>query len=190
MSYIPEEDVKLVVSGIDDAPEVEEFSPYVSLDHAIRERILPAAGATTGDLYIVSPYLIPELIHPNPPAEEDSSLSTFSGWFRNFVELDGTRINIITNNLTYEAKNNFNLQERRAFVKTVLHEYGDHHMISVFELAPEQLSKTSSGIHPKTIVAGRQAAYLGSANVTQAGLITILSLVRYFSGITRWLVNC
>jgi phosphatidylserine/phosphatidylglycerophosphate/cardiolipin synthase-like enzyme len=181
MDDLPEEEVKLVVSGLDD------FGSYGSLDHAIQELILPASRYAAQDFYIVSPFLIPDLITPMKSKDINKSASErghslLKGWFRDFVDLDGTRINIITNNLTYNSGDDSLCKERRMFAKIVLDSYDKDHMVSVYQIAEDQYSQMPSGIHAKAIVSGRRAAYLGSGNISRAGFAYNIEFGALFLG--------
>jgi phosphatidylserine/phosphatidylglycerophosphate/cardiolipin synthase-like enzyme len=188
MSHLPEKDVQFVVSGID------EVGDFKSIDHSIKEIILPAAKSTAQDIWIVSPFLIPELIFPvdvrssRPSRKELHSYmdgefrSRLKGWFRSFTR-GSTRINLLTNSITYD-EDGFLLEERRTFAKILLDVFGENglNMTSVYELSEENRPRTSSGIHAKAIVAGRRAAYLGSANFTRAGFVNNIEFGAVFSG--------
>lgn len=183
MANFPNKEVRLVISGVDG------FSEYETLDHAIQELILPAASGATGDFYIISPWILPVFLLPEPPSNQPSPLSSnspqigkFRSWFRNYVNYDGTRINILTNNITYRTGDDFLLDERRQFAKIVLQQYGDSHMASVFQLNKKKLTSSSSGLHAKAIVAGRRAAYLGSANLSKAGFANNIEFGVLFLG--------
>lgn len=189
MSHLPEEDVEFVVSGID------EIGTYTTFDHCIKEIILPAAQSVSQDLWIVSPFLIPELIFPvdvegERPSDmelhsymDDEYRTRLDEWFRIFTKEGSSRINVITNSITYD-EDEFLLEERRTFARIMLGAFGegDLKMTSVYELSEENRPRTSSGIHGKAIVAGRRAAYLGSANFTRAGFVNNIEFGAVFSG--------
>jgi len=190
MNNIPEKDVDFVVSGI------EGNGNYVSIDHYLKEVVFPSARYSAQDLWIVSPYLIPDIIFPtnikkSRPSRrdihsymDDEDIARLRGWFKSFTKQGDTRINLITNSITYD-QDEFNLEERKTFARLLLEVFGQDNlkMTSVFELSEENRPPNAiSGIHAKAIIAGRRAAYLGSGNFTRGGFVNNIEFGVGFTG--------